>query len=184
MKNFFIIIIGIFIAIFSINIILSQLINKEKSNFFVQPSIVQKTKKVKELKSTQKNESYLNPLTPSKPIHYDIPLKRPQSPEEWEMYYQALFDKSKVFDNEGGAQALDLMQTHPEDLSKQKEKLEQHIAIYEQKLKDDPFNEEAADILRGLYKLKGLGNAMEERVLSNKAPQRIPVESSPVPKSE
>jgi hypothetical protein len=104
-------------------------------------------------------------LTPSDPADYGlivVPAQHtPQSLDAWEMHIATMFEDSHVFDSSQGQAMLEQIEYDPVKHQERMKSLDERIKKVEEAMNADPFNEDLADNLQMLYKVKAVGSVLE-----------------------
>jgi hypothetical protein len=93
------------------------------------------------------------------------PGAEPKTEAQWESKLREDFDRLKVFELEHADEAVEEMQTTTEEHEKKMDKLDEHMGIVQEQLKEDPFNERAQKMLDGIYQLKAIGKILKDKVI-------------------
>jgi len=114
------------------------------------------------------------PLVPDDPAKYGIISQSkgeiPRTQLEWDMFMDKAIVKSKILEDENAKPAIEKMTKTPADFQKREEEVENNIARFEQKLKENPDDEDALQRLQTLYMLKSLGKTLKDKVVTPPTP--------------
>ncbi len=127
----------------------------------------------------------LHTLTPEKnPEKYGIIVHddwtTPQKQEDWDQYMKQVIVDRKILEEPAAQASLEAVKKSPDDYQKKIKEIDERIATFEERKRNNPSDTEAEERLRLLYMLKAMGKVMVKKVTeplrpeSNFKPSRFP----------
>jgi len=173
-KRLFIVIGCIFCMLMILNHIVGRkIIDIEATSKKATHEIAVKPEKAIVKTQEPKPKRYRHELVPSNPEDYGMVVldrtNAPRTPEQWELHLKSTMEQRKILEGEQAKKALEVAKTRPEDHQKQMKDLDDHIDLYREKLQENPLDQKTGDQLQNLYKLKAIGNILEEKVVTSEA---------------
>ncbi|MDP8213400.1 MAG: hypothetical protein P9X22_08975, partial [Candidatus Zapsychrus exili] len=87
----------------------------------------------------------------------------PSTAEEWQKYIEHNVEKFKIFEGEEPRKTIEHAQTTKQEYKKKVDKLNEYVDIVKDRIKKDPFNKKYQTQLQNLYRLKAIGNVLEQQ---------------------